>query len=172
MAQEGQTEGAGPRVSRCPFASMLGNPGSSMPSASPTPSSCPISGAAAAPSSGGASCPFKAAAAAATAAAGAAPVQAAEPAAAPAPGSVPASAADSQPATCPYGFGGPQTGPRMSVLHCTLCRSLLFEPAKADGCQHIFCCECLSKFRDCPVCGADIPGISHDPDSQRERLRV
>jgi hypothetical protein len=94
---------------------------------------------------------------------------AAGPDAAPGADSAPAAAPDAAPAaTCPYGFGGGGNEPRMSVLHCTLCKGLLYDAHKIDGCRHIFCKECLGRFRDCPVCGADIEGTTPAEESQGE----
>lgn len=59
------------------------------------------------------------------------------------------------PGKCPYGFGQASNGPKLSELHCVLCRSLLFE-AVTTNCGHIFCGSCAGRFSDCPVCGADI----------------
>jgi hypothetical protein len=60
-------------------------------------------------------------------------------------------------AVCPMGFGSP-AGPKLSTLHCVLCRALLFEPVDTN-CQHKFCRFCVERFSDCPLCGADITSL-------------
>ncbi|GLC35725.1 hypothetical protein PLESTM_000359000 [Pleodorina starrii] len=66
-------------------------------------------------------------------------------------------------ATCPLGFGGPGAAKgELSSYHCVLCRGLLHDPVVADRCRHVFCSFCIRRFRDCPVCGADIEGTSPD----------
>ena len=69
------------------------------------------------------------------------------------------------PATCPLGFSSSK-GPKLSRLHCPLCKSLLFEACKTIECQHIFCSFCIAPFRDCPLCGRYIDGTKPDSESQ------
>jgi hypothetical protein len=111
--------------------------------------SCPLGAAGGQPSGGLGSCP------AATAAAAAA-------AAATTPNAPPA-------AVCPFGFGAGgagKGGTASTPLHCPLCRSLLFDCHAAQPCGHKACRECLSRFRDCPLCGADVQRLEPDADAQ------
>ncbi|GAB4813759.1 hypothetical protein N2152v2_000805 [Parachlorella kessleri] len=79
------------------------------------------------------------------------------------------------PAVCPLGFGGGALGPRMTELHCVLCRqvvvegagSLLHDCVVSTSCGHRFCSGCIERFEDCPLCGADIVGTEPDPEIQR-----
>lgn len=61
---------------------------------------------------------------------------------------------------CPLGFdsGTFQIGP----LSCVLCKALLYDASRTVPCQHIFCRGCVARFADCPLCGADVEGISPD----------
>lgn len=70
-----------------------------------------------------------------------------------------------QKATCPLGFGS-SSGPRLSSLHCPLCRSLLFDTHVTKGCSHKFCRDCIARFQDCPVCGMDITETVPDTKTQ------
>ncbi|EFJ52003.1 hypothetical protein VOLCADRAFT_87094 [Volvox carteri f. nagariensis] len=66
-------------------------------------------------------------------------------------------------ATCPLGFGGQGAGKdELSPYHCVLCRGLLHDPVVTSGCRHTFCAFCVRRFRDCPVCGADIDSTKPD----------
>jgi hypothetical protein len=62
------------------------------------------------------------------------------------------------PAVCPLGFGSSR-GPKLSTLHCPVCKGLLFDAHMSTGCKHTFCHSCLSRTRDCPVCGMDVEGM-------------
>ena len=76
----------------------------------------------------------------------------------------------SAPATCPYGFSSAASlGPKLSPLHCSLCRSLLHCTAALQPCGHKFCRFCVSPFQDCPVCGCDVEGMQDDIETQGER---
>ncbi|KAL6870718.1 hypothetical protein ACP4OV_014566 [Aristida adscensionis] len=70
------------------------------------------------------------------------------------------------PAKCPFGYdsGTFKLGP----LSCMICQSLLHDCSKCTPCSHKFCKACISRFRDCPLCGADIEGI--EPDSELQAL--
>lgn len=72
---------------------------------------------------------------------------------------------DEPAAVCPYGYGA-DAGPKLSELDCTICQTLLFDASKAVPCGHKFCRYCLSKFKDCPLCGADVAGIESAKDLQ------
>jgi hypothetical protein len=66
-------------------------------------------------------------------------------------------------ATCPLGFGTSR-GPKLSTLHCPVCKALLFDAHKVSSCQHTFCRSCISQTRDCPSCGRDVDGL--EPNSE------
>ena len=75
----------------------------------------------------------------------------------------------SAPATCPYGFSSAASlGPKLTPLHCSLCRSLLHCTAALQPCGHKFCRFCVSPFQDCPVCGSDVEGMRDDAATQGE----
>lgn len=61
-------------------------------------------------------------------------------------------------AVCPLGFGSSR-GPKLSTLHCPVCKGLLFDAHMSTSCKHTFCHSCLSRTRDCPVCGMDVQGV-------------
>jgi hypothetical protein len=67
------------------------------------------------------------------------------------------------PAVCPLGFGTAR-GPRLSTLHCPVCKGLLFEAHSITSCKHTFCRSCISQTRDCPSCGRDVDGLQ--PNSE------
>ena len=67
---------------------------------------------------------------------------------------------------CPLGFGSSR-GPSLSALHCPLCRSLYHDPVLSQPCEHRFCRYCIQKFKDCPLCGADIDSVTGDGETQR-----
>lgn len=64
-------------------------------------------------------------------------------------------------AKCPFGYDSPSF--KLGPLSCILCKALLFDTCRCSPCRHIFCRNCISRFRDCPLCGADIESI--EPDS-------
>lgn len=68
-------------------------------------------------------------------------------------------------AKCPFGYdsGSFKLGP----LSCVICQALLFESSKCVPCSHIYCKACISRFKDCPLCGADIEKIEADKDLQK-----
>ncbi|CAM0148814.1 unnamed protein product [Urochloa decumbens] len=70
------------------------------------------------------------------------------------------------PAKCPFGYdsGTFKLGP----LSCMICQALLHECSRCKPCSHKFCKACVSRFKDCPLCGADIEGI--EPDSELQAL--
>ncbi|KAG6488528.1 hypothetical protein ZIOFF_049771 [Zingiber officinale] len=65
---------------------------------------------------------------------------------------------------CPYGFDS-QTF-KLGPLSCMICQSLLYESSKCTPCSHKFCKICISRFNDCPLCGADIEKIEPDKELQ------
>lgn len=58
------------------------------------------------------------------------------------------------PAQCPMGFTASE-GPRMTQLHCVICKSLLYDCVQLS-CSCKYCRYCVANFSDCPLCGADI----------------
>ena len=58
------------------------------------------------------------------------------------------------PAQCPMGFTA-SDGPRMTQLHCVICKSLLYDCVQLS-CSCKYCKYCVANFSDCPLCGADI----------------
>jgi len=70
------------------------------------------------------------------------------------------------PARCPFGYdsGTFKLGP----LSCVVCQALLHECSRCNPCSHKFCRACVSRFKDCPLCGAGIQGI--EPDSELQAL--
>ncbi|KAJ9504693.1 hypothetical protein QJQ45_029472 [Haematococcus lacustris] len=77
-----------------------------------------------------------------------------------------ASSSTSETAACPYGFSASNVGPKLSSLHCTLCKQPLHDCCSCSPCGHKFCKFCISRTRDCPVCGQDIVGLAPDPTTQ------
>ena len=75
---------------------------------------------------------------------------------------------DKPAAKCPMGYGQAD-GPQLSQFHCTLCKSLLFN-CVVLSCSHRFCGDCVARFNDCPVCGADIDSRAPDKELQGKLL--
>ncbi|KAE9593923.1 hypothetical protein Lal_00016931 [Lupinus albus] len=65
---------------------------------------------------------------------------------------------------CPFGYDS-QTF-KIGPLSCMVCQALLFESSKCVPCSHVFCKACISRFSDCPLCGADIVKIEPDAELQ------
>lgn len=65
---------------------------------------------------------------------------------------------------CPYGYDS-QTF-KLGPLSCMICQALLFECSKCVPCSHVYCKACLSRLKDCPLCGSDIAKIEDDPNLQ------
>ncbi|XP_028789595.1 protein NCA1 [Neltuma alba] len=65
---------------------------------------------------------------------------------------------------CPFGYDS-QTF-KIGPLSCMICQALLFETSKCVPCSHAFCKACISRFKDCPLCGADIEKIEPDANLQ------
>ncbi|CAL9119183.1 unnamed protein product [Musa acuminata var. zebrina] len=65
---------------------------------------------------------------------------------------------------CPYGFDSHTF--KLGPLSCMICQSLLYQSSKCIPCSHKFCRVCISRFKDCPLCGADIEKIEPDTDLQ------
>lgn len=65
---------------------------------------------------------------------------------------------------CPFGYDS-QTF-KLGPLSCMICQALLFQCSKCVPCTHVFCKVCVSRFKDCPLCGADIEKIEDDSNLQ------
>ncbi|KAK4770580.1 hypothetical protein SAY87_031112 [Trapa incisa] len=65
---------------------------------------------------------------------------------------------------CPFGYDS-QTF-KLGPLSCMICRALLFDCTRCVPCSHVFCKVCLSRFKDCPLCGADIEATEADTNLQ------
>ncbi|KAF7824799.1 protein NCA1 [Senna tora] len=65
---------------------------------------------------------------------------------------------------CPFGYDS-QTF-KIGPLSCMICQALLYECSKCVPCSHVFCKACISRFKDCPLCGADIEKIELDANLQ------
>lgn len=65
---------------------------------------------------------------------------------------------------CPLGYDS-QTF-KLGPLSCVVCQALLFECSKCVPCSHVYCKSCISRFKDCPLCGADIEKIEDDTNLQ------
>ncbi|XP_068662120.1 protein NCA1-like [Aristolochia californica] len=65
---------------------------------------------------------------------------------------------------CPLGYDSHTF--KLGPLSCMICQALLFESSKCVPCSHKFCKACISRFKDCPLCGADIESIESDADLQ------
>ena len=48
---------------------------------------------------------------------------------------------------------------------CSSCRSFLYDCVKTN-CGHQYCRHCISRFGDCPTCGADVTSVESFPESQ------
>ncbi|KAK6921529.1 hypothetical protein RJ641_012036 [Dillenia turbinata] len=66
---------------------------------------------------------------------------------------------------CPFGYDS-QTF-KLGPFSCMICRALLFQASQCVPCSHRFCKLCMSRFQDCPLCGADIEKIEPDSDLQK-----
>ncbi|CAO2202975.1 unnamed protein product [Urochloa humidicola] len=70
------------------------------------------------------------------------------------------------PVKCPFGYDSNTF--KLGPLSCIICQALLHESSKCKPCAHKFCKACISRFNDCPLCGADIEGI--EPDAELQAL--
>ncbi|KAL2937395.1 Protein NCA1 [Bienertia sinuspersici] len=66
---------------------------------------------------------------------------------------------------CPLGYDSRSF--KIGPLSCVLCKALLFDSSKCVPCSHLFCKACISRFKDCPLCGADIEKIEPDEELQK-----
>ncbi|CAH8382761.1 unnamed protein product [Eruca vesicaria subsp. sativa] len=69
------------------------------------------------------------------------------------------------PAKCPFGYDS-QTF-KLGPFSCMLCQALLYESSRCVPCTHVFCKVCVSRFKDCPLCGADVESIEADESLQK-----
>nr|ACU21424.1 unknown [Glycine max] len=65
---------------------------------------------------------------------------------------------------CPFGYDSHSF--KIGPLSCTVCQALLFDTSKCVPCSHVFCKACILRFKDCPLCGADIVKIEPDANLQ------
>ncbi|KAF8395037.1 hypothetical protein HHK36_018976 [Tetracentron sinense] len=65
---------------------------------------------------------------------------------------------------CPFGYDAHTF--KLGPLSCMICQALVFESSKCVPCSHKYCKACISRFNDCPLCGADIEKIEADADLQ------
>lgn len=68
---------------------------------------------------------------------------------------------------CPLGYDSGSSF-KLGPLSCVICRALLFQTSRCVPCSHIFCRFCISRFRDCPLCGAGIEGVTADDELQKQ----
>ncbi|XP_062092057.1 protein NCA1 [Humulus lupulus] len=67
-------------------------------------------------------------------------------------------------AKCPFGYDSQKL--KIGPLSCIICQALIFQCSRCVPCSHAFCKGCISKFKDCPLCGADIEKIEDDEKIQ------
>ncbi|XP_015055871.1 protein NCA1 [Solanum pennellii] len=65
---------------------------------------------------------------------------------------------------CPFGYDSQAF--KLGPFSCMICQALLYESSRCVPCSHVFCKACLSRFKDCPLCGADIEKIEADMNLQ------
>ncbi|KAK2995730.1 hypothetical protein RJ640_016682 [Escallonia rubra] len=65
---------------------------------------------------------------------------------------------------CPFGYDS-QTF-KLGPFSCMICQALLFQCSKCLPCSHVYCKACISRFKDCPLCGADIEKTEADTNLQ------
>ncbi|KAJ3676628.1 hypothetical protein LUZ60_004040 [Juncus effusus] len=65
---------------------------------------------------------------------------------------------------CPFGYDSETF--KLGPLSCMICHALLFNTSKCVPCAHKFCKVCISRFNDCPLCGADIESTEPETDLQ------
>ncbi|XP_019187622.1 PREDICTED: uncharacterized protein LOC109182055 [Ipomoea nil] len=65
---------------------------------------------------------------------------------------------------CPLGFDS-QTF-KLGPLSCMICQALLYDCSRCVPCSHVFCKVCITRFKDCPLCGADVEKIEADENLQ------
>ncbi|XP_055807831.1 protein NCA1-like [Solanum dulcamara] len=65
---------------------------------------------------------------------------------------------------CPFGYDSQAF--KLGPFSCMICQALLYDSSRCVPCSHVFCKACLSRFKDCPLCGADIEKIEADMNLQ------
>ncbi|KAL8144624.1 protein NCA1 [Apium graveolens] len=65
---------------------------------------------------------------------------------------------------CPLGYDSESF--KIGPFSCMICKALLFECSKCVPCSHVYCKACISRFNDCPLCGADIESTEADTNLQ------
>ncbi|XP_009765278.1 protein NCA1 [Nicotiana tabacum] len=65
---------------------------------------------------------------------------------------------------CPFGYDSQAF--KLGPFSCMICQALLYDCSRCVPCSHVFCKACLSRFKDCPLCGADIEKIESDMNLQ------
>ncbi|OIS96632.1 PREDICTED: uncharacterized protein LOC109234069 [Nicotiana attenuata] len=65
---------------------------------------------------------------------------------------------------CPFGYDSQAF--KLGPFSCMICQALLYDCSRCVPCSHVFCKACLSRFKDCPLCGADIEKIQSDMNLQ------
>ncbi|KAL3533944.1 hypothetical protein ACH5RR_007465 [Cinchona calisaya] len=68
------------------------------------------------------------------------------------------------PAKCPFGYDSNTF--KLGPFSCMICQALLFDCSRCVPCSHAYCKACISRFKDCPLCGADIEKIEPDTNLQ------
>ncbi|MCD7470826.1 Protein nca1 [Datura stramonium] len=65
---------------------------------------------------------------------------------------------------CPFGYDSQAF--KLGPFSCMICQALLYDSSRCVPCSHVFCKACVSRFKDCPLCGADIEKIESDMNLQ------
>ncbi|KAL1079518.1 hypothetical protein V6Z11_D10G227300 [Gossypium hirsutum] len=65
---------------------------------------------------------------------------------------------------CPFGYDSNNF--KLGPLSCMICQALLFDFTKCIPCSHLFCQVCISRFKDCLLCRADIEKLEADTNLQ------
>ncbi|CAN4118618.1 unnamed protein product [Withania somnifera] len=65
---------------------------------------------------------------------------------------------------CPFGYDSQAF--KLGPFSCMICQALLYDSSRCVPCTHVFCKACISRFKDCPLCGADIEKIEVDMNLQ------
>ncbi|XP_060210229.1 protein NCA1-like [Lycium barbarum] len=65
---------------------------------------------------------------------------------------------------CPFGYDSQTV--KLGPFSCMICQALLYDCSRCVPCSHVFCKACISRFKDCPLCGADIEKTQGDTNLQ------
>ncbi|GAB2277716.1 hypothetical protein Dimus_012419 [Dionaea muscipula] len=68
-------------------------------------------------------------------------------------------------AKCPFGYDARSF--KLGPFSCIICQALLYESSRCVPCSHVYCKACISRFKDCPLCGIDVEKIEPDTDLQK-----